>query len=64
MIRVTARDLETLLLSASPRFQAIIRRSRAGYLKKGGVGLDDAQRLIEREPEPKRAMSRTRGTRR
>jgi len=47
LIRVTDADLETLLLSENAKFQAIIRRSRVAYKRKGGIKLAEAQRLIE-----------------
>jgi len=48
LVSVRKADLESLLVSSSPRFQAILRKSRAEYRRKGGISPTEMRERLDR----------------
>ncbi|HEV7519336.1 MAG TPA: type II toxin-antitoxin system prevent-host-death family antitoxin [Thermoanaerobaculia bacterium] len=51
LIPIGKADLESVLLSVNPRFQAIIKRSRAEYKRKGGLSAAELRDRLAKHPE-------------
>jgi prevent-host-death family protein len=49
LIPVDKADVESILLSANPRFQAILKRSRSEYKRKGGLSTEELREQLARD---------------
>ena len=54
VLAVDDADLETLSLGTSPRFLALIERSRARRLEEGGISSEEMRRRLGSAPKRKR----------
>ena len=57
LLSVENADMETVLLSLDPAFNAMPQRSRARYYREGGIPLDEVRREFRLEKAPKAGKS-------
>jgi PHD/YefM family antitoxin component YafN of YafNO toxin-antitoxin module len=59
-LSVQDADWESIRLATSPRFQAIIERSRERQRREGGISPEEMRRRLGVAPRPRRTAKRTR----